>query len=194
MYEPRPEFLQTSIALDPAISKAKTASEAAISVWGMSEKGVLYKLDEWAEIGASVREMIDNYFRLSELHDCRHHGVESQGFQTALVHVMREEMFRKKQYFEITGITHASNITKEQRIQGILQPRYAAGYIRHVRRFPESEAQLLDFPNGRLDRIDADSMAVSLLDPHAAQAAPEDKDLAADEFDEPIGEEYRHAP
>lgn len=194
LYEPRPEFLQTAIAIDPAISTQERASECAIVVWGMSEKGLLWKLDEVAQVGMSVREQVDHYFRLSKLHECRYHGVESIAYQAALTHLLREEMFRKKRYFEITPIVHASNTKKEDRISGILQPRYSAGYVRHAKRFPESEAQLLDFPNGKLDRIDADSMAVGLLDPHAAMAIPDDHDPEADEYEDDIGDEYRHAP
>ena len=78
---------------------------------------------------------------------------------------------------------------------GILQPRYAAGYIAHIRRFPELEAQLLDFRPGieqHDDYIDSEAGAIALLDPYAAHAVGE-VDLAEDEMPpllEEIGGEY----
>jgi hypothetical protein len=101
---------------------------------------------------------------------------------------MREEMFRKHQYFEIEPITHKTK--KEDRIIGVLVPRYAAGYIRHARHFPESETQALDFRRGveqKDDYLDADAGCVALLDPYAAAAAGE-RDLEEDEY-EPIDDE-----
>lgn len=65
---------------------------------------------------------------------------------------------------EVQPVRHAK--AKAERINGLLQPRYAAGYVRHARRFPEYEAQLLDFPNGKHDDgPDAVSGALGLLNP-----------------------------
>jgi len=103
-------------------------------------------------------------------------------------------MFRKKYYFEPIPIYHSQK--KILRVEGILAPRYAAGYITHARHFPEYEAQLADWPNSKLDGPDVVTMAVSLLDPHAPEASG-DKDLAEDEY-EPLekilGSKWRQAP
>jgi hypothetical protein len=188
-YEPAPKTgMHTAIYIDPAISPRRTADHCVISVWGMAQKGMLYKLDQWGGIGKSPREMVDAYFRLGKEYDCMRWGVESNAFQAALVHIMREEMFRKHQYFEIEPITHKTK--KEDRIIGVLVPRYAAGYIRHARHFPESETQALDFRRGveqKDDYLDADAGCVALLDPYAAAAAGE-RDLEEDEY-EPIDDE-----
>lgn len=166
--EPRPMSLQTAIALDPAISEKRGSDFAAIGVVGMSDKGLVWVLDVWMKVGAPPREQIDEYFTRSQTFGCVLHGVESIAFQAAIIHLMREEMFRKKQYFEITPITHKQK--KEERVEGILQPRYAAGFMRHARHFELYEGQLLDWPNGKKDGPDVVSMAVSLLDPYAASA------------------------
>jgi hypothetical protein len=104
-------------------------------------------------------------------------GVESIAFQAALVHLMQEEMFRRKVYFEITPITHSR--AKEERVEGILQPRYAAGYVWHQRAFPELETALLDWPNGQMDYPDVVSMAVALLDDYSGFLA---EDSSKDEY------------
>lgn len=179
--------LRTSIYCDPAISPKRTADEAVIAVAGIEVgTGKIWKLDEWAKVGATPRNIIDMFFMLRRKWGFpRHNGVESNAYQAALVHLMREEMFRKRDYFEIQGINNQTK--KEIRIQGILQPRYSAMYVWHARAFPEFETQLLDWPNpAKFDRADAFAGAVALLDPHAAEAAGED--LGKDQY-APLEEE-----
>lgn len=175
------EKLRVSVYCDPAISPKRTADEAVIAVAGIEEgTGRIWKLDEWAKIGATPRDIIDTFFTLRRRWGFpRHNGVESNAYQAALVHLLREEMFRKRDYFEVVAVNNQTK--KELRIQGVLQPRYSAGYVWHVRRFPEYETQLLDWPNPqRFDRADAMAGAIALLDPHAAEAAGED--LGRDQY------------
>ena len=180
-YDPTDKpYAARAIAIDPAISDKIGADFCVIAVVEMLDKGKLRVLDVWLKRGASPREQIDTYFELSLKWKCDLHGVEAISYQAALVHLLREEMFRKKHYFEITSITHSTK--KTERVEGILQPRYANGYIEHRVQFPELEAQLLDCPNGKKDCPDAVAMAIALLDPVAAQAGMESGDLADAEY------------
>lgn len=185
----REDMLAVAIALDPAISKKRRADYRAIAVVGMTNKGIIQGLDFWADKEATPREVVDKYFEMAVRWDCTLHGVEANAFQAVLIHIMKEEMFRKakvlgpKAYFEIIPITHsATDGKKEDRITGILQPRFAAGYIHMQRRFPLLETQLQDFPNGKRDLPDVLAMAVHLLNPAAPAAAGVD-DLAEDEME-----------
>lgn len=190
IYSPveRSKLVGVAIALDPAISKEEKACDAAIAVSGMEENGLIHVLDTWNLRGATPNAQLEEYFRLIFKWDCTLYGIESIAFQASLIHTCREWMFRKRRYFEIKPITH--KIKKEERIEGVLQPRYASGYMRHARRFPELESQMLDWPNGKKDVIDVLAMAVSLLDPHAASAANDNgADLAEDEMP-PLDEVY----
>lgn len=177
---PPADKLQISIYCDPAISEDRRADECVISVVGMEEGGRLWKLDEWGQIGATPRMTVDKFFELRQKWGRpRRNGVEANAYQVALVHLLREEMFRKKDYFEVEEVKHKQK--KELRIEGILQPRYASKYIYHARAFPEYDVQLLDWPTPkRKDRADAMAGAVALLDPYAAMAAG-DTDLGEDE-------------
>lgn len=185
IYSPitRDELVGVSEALDPAISNKEGACEATIYVAGMTEKGLIHVLDSWYAVGATPNEQLEEYFRLSKLWNVTLHGIESIAYQASLIHTCREWMFRKKHYFEVTPLTHSQK--KEERIEGILQPRYASGYMRHTKRFPKLEEQLLDWPNGMKDHPDALAMAVALLDPHAPSAAmgEDGKDLGEDEYE-----------
>lgn len=181
-------IMATSIYIDPAISPKRTADKTAIAVVSIAKSGKLYVRAIWAKRGANPREQIDNYFILQKRFDARRCGAESNAYQAALIHIMREEMFRKRQYFEIEPITH--KVRKTERIMGVLVPRYSAGYVQHVVPFPDLETEMLDFRRDTDDQpddcIDAVAGAIALLDPHAAQAAGED--LTEDVY-KPIEEE-----
>ncbi len=174
------EYIYRAMAIDPAISPKRRADSCVISVVGMKASGMIGVLDVWGKRGALPREQVDQYFRLHLMYMPRKHGVESVAYQAALIHLLREEMFRKGRelkrlgrnpsdaYFDIQPITHSGD--KTQRIEGILQPRYASGYIVHQHSFPILETQLKDWPNGKRDYPDAVAMAVSLLDDAAPMA------------------------
>jgi hypothetical protein len=179
------EPISTALFCDPAISQKKRADSTVIAAVGIGQKtGRIFVLEIWGKQGATPRETIDNFFRMHIRWACRKAGVEANAYQAALVHIMREEMFRKKHYFEVEAVHHHTK--NEERIDGILQPRYASGYIWHRERFPELETQLLDFTPGVEGRHDdyptAVAGAVALLDPFAAHAIGE-LDLAQDEFE-----------
>ncbi len=181
-YNAEPAEFQNAIFCDPAISKKRKADKAAIAVVGMSERGRLRVQETWGKRGAEPREIVDTFFEMNARWNCRKQGFESNAFQAALKYLLEEEMFRKKQYFEVLPIF--SSTSNDERIDGILQPRYSAGYVEHRVREPELEAELLDFPFGRHDDYaTAVAGAVALLQPYAAAAGMDDKDLAEDEFE-----------
>lgn len=170
-----------AIAIDPAISGKPDADFCTIAVAGMTQRGQIVVLDFDGKRGASPRWKIDRYFEMAARWNTNYHGVEANAYQAALVHLLREEMFRKRRYFEITPITHT--MRKVERVEGILQPRYAGGYVWHLRPFALLESQLEDWPNGKLDGPDVVSMAVGLLDPYAAQASDDVEGLENDQFE-----------
>jgi phage terminase large subunit-like protein len=176
---PRSE-LQVAVYCDPAISQSADADYTTIIAIGMDTKGGLWVLDVLMKRGMTPREQVDAYFDFLLRWRPQQAGIESNAYQQALVHLVREEMFRKKFYMEIIPVKYSTK--KTERINAILQPRYASGYIKHVRRFPELEAQLLDFPNAKHDDgPDAAAGCIALLDPYAPMAAGED--LGKDQYE-----------
>lgn len=186
-----PGEIDIAIFHDPAISAKKKADSATIAVVGISRKsGKIFVLELWGKRGATPRECIDKYFELTRKWRPRKHGIESNAYQKALAFFMREEMFRQKVYFEVLPVHHQNS--NEERILGILQPRYAAGYVVHCQVFPELETELLDFGVAEHDDYStAVAGAVALLEPHAANAAA-GQDLGEDEM-EPL-DHVRGAP
>lgn len=166
-----------SLYQDPAISKRETADRCTFTVTGMSTRGKIFVLEQVGRRGWEPRDQIDTLFALHRKWNPVRVGIESNGFQKALVHLVQEEMFRAKRYFEITPVTNTQD--KHARIKGILQPRFAAGYIYFAGRFPDLESELLNFPTASHDDF-ADGLAgsVSLLDDGAFLAESEDQEEA----------------
>lgn len=193
--QPRPvgECHSRAIAMDPAISDAENADFCGFGVAGMTDRGIIHFFDVQLERGMSPREQVDRYFELAMKYECSAdmHGVESIAYQAALIHLLWEEMARKKWFFTPVKITH-KDYSQEQRnkiarIRATLQPRYASGYVSHQMHMPQYEAQLLDFPRGKKDGPDVASMCVGLLDPVAGSAGGED--TFEDEY-EPLEEVF----
>lgn len=176
------DFDAVALALDPAISDAVKADGTAIAVVGILPTGLMVVLECLYKVGMTPREQINKFFELSKMYNVTLHGVESNAYQRSLIYNIKEEMFRKNQYLgEVRALHHKT--AKNERILGILQPRYSSGYIVHARRFVELETQLLDFPNNKKDAPDALAMAISLLDPYAANSANPTIDLEEDEYE-----------
>lgn len=171
----RTQFEMVALAMDPAISESADADYCTFGVVGMEGKGLLHILDMYAERGMHPRAQIDKYFELHFAWNCDRHGIEAVAYQRALIHLMVEEMARKSKtfgnraYFAITPIMHGKT-GKVQRIEGILAPRFSAGYITQQRRFPQLESEAIDWPNGKKDNLDVIAMAIGLLDPVATLA------------------------
>lgn len=160
----RSDLAQVATMLDPAISEEATADEAAIVVAGRHrDSGALWFLDEWGGIGKSPQELVKHFFDYHLIWKSELNGIEAIAYQASLLHLVREEMARRKHFFHITPVRHGSKQSKAARIIGTLSPRYANNFIRHHRPLHKLESNLLDWPNGRKDFADAASMALNLL-------------------------------
>ena len=174
-YGPPKDLIAVAVVIDPAISKNRTADDCVVAAVGMARRGQIFVLDMWGKQGAKLSEMADVYFMFSMAYAARYHGCESNAFQAALIDYFKQEMFRRKHYFEITPITQ--KIRKPERIIGGLQGRYASGYITHCRKFEKLEVQLLDYDpevEQHDDYPDTLAMGVKLLDPVSAHTSPDD--------------------
>lgn len=193
-YEPlrASQVAQLAIAMDPAISDTPGRDHTAIVVSARRRDGVLWVLDVWGGLGIKPREKIDKFFELWEQWSkwagmAARAGIEAQAYQRALIHLLQEEMAKRQHFFHveaiIQGTDHTKMISKDQRILGILAPRYYSGYVKHFRRFGQLETQLLDFPNGKKDYADAEAMSFKLLGETQMLAAPADSIVTRDQYE-----------
>ena len=178
------------LMIDPAISQNKKADFCAFTVIELIEQKI-HVWEAFGKVGMTPREQVDKYFELSMKYKPQKHGIETIAYQAALVHLMQEEMFRAKHYFEIQKIeSHKGK--KDPRILGILSPRYANQFITHQKHFLLLNTQLLDFPNGKKDLPDCLAMGITLLDDYAPLAGTGDP--TEDEYeplDKVFGGDYR---
>ena len=76
------------------------------------------------------------------------------------------------------------------RVEGVLAPRYRAGYITHQRFFKEIVDEAIDWPNGKKDHLDAVAMAINLLNPGTTLPAPSDLSIIDGVSYKIIGEDW----
>jgi hypothetical protein len=178
IYEPvlREHLISVSIFCDPAISDQPDRDHTAIVVAGRRERdGALWMLDEWGGVGKTPSEMIDAYFMLHRKWECTLAGFEAQAYQKVLLFLLREEMARRRYWFVPQPIVRGSKVTKDDRIVGLLSPRYLLGFLRHLRPLNGLESNLADWPNGKKDYADAGASALALLGETGALVIPEDE-------------------
>jgi len=178
IYEPvlRSALLSVSIFCDPAISDQPDRDHTAIVVAGRREKdGALWMLDEWGGLGKTPSEMLDAYFMLHQKWQCTLAGFEAQAYQKVLAFLLREEMARRRYWFVAAPVVRGSKVTKDDRIVGLLSPRYLTGFLRHLRPLSGLESNIADWPNGKKDYADAGASALALLGETGALVIPEEE-------------------
>lgn len=182
------DVVERVMAVDPAISEKSSADFFAIAVGGMTQNGIIHLFKVWMKRGVSPREQVNRIFELKNEFKVRRVGIEGIAYQAALIHLVKEEMWRMSKiygssaYFEPEKLP-ISKTRKVERVEGIIVPRYSAGYITHQESWPDYEGQLLDWPEGKKDGPDVVSMVVSMLDPYAAFAIDDPERIMKDEFE-----------
>lgn len=169
-YSKRPERLFVGMAMDPALSAKQDGDYFAINIAGMDSEGDIYVLDTVRGLW-TPSQAIENIFKTYLKWRPHAIGLETQGFQRTLKYALEAEMRKRKIFFPITELTHASNQTKEFRIKA-LEPYYAAGKIKHAAWMTNLEGELLSFPKGKHDdEIDALCMQLEILVPGSREVA-----------------------
>lgn len=175
-YVSRTDLAVVSIFCDPAISDQPDRDHTAIVVAGRRESdGALWLLEEWGGVGKRPDEMLDAYFDMHQRWKCNLAGFEAQAFQRVLRYSMREEMARRRYWFVPQEVIRGNKITKDDRIVGMLSPRYLLGVLRHLRPLEGVESNIADWPNGKKDYADAAASALTLLGESGALVIPEEE-------------------
>lgn len=178
IYEPalRADLALVSIFCDPAISDQPDRDHTAIIVAGRrTNDGALWILDEWGGVGKTPSETIEAYFELHAKWQCNLAAFEAQAFQKVLRYLLREEMARRRHWFVAQEVVRGNKIAKDDRIVGMLSPRYLTGFLRHLRPFEGLESNIADWPNGKKDYADAAASALTLLGESGALVIPEEE-------------------
>lgn len=191
----RKDFVAVAIHIDPAISDKpgtntkKDADYCSIAVVGVQENGHKHVLDMWLKQGAPMSEQQDMYVQMKIKWDATHCSAESTAFQAAWAQSLREQLFiyakkyGPKAYFEIVDVWPQTN--KLVRVEGILQPIMASGYLTFQQIWPELEVMFNGWPDEKLDGPDSIAAAIANLDPYAALSYGDQEKLAESMEDNP---------
>lgn len=185
----RSDFISVSIHIDPAISPKPDADYCCIAVVGQMENGMKHLCDFHAERGMPMSEQARVYMRMRREWSCTHHSCEATAYQAALAQVIRELMFIDAKthgissYFNIKEVWPAGR--KVERVEGILQPLMAAGYLTFQKIWPVLETMFYDWPRGKLDGPDAIAGAIANLEPFAALSFGDQTQLEA-QYSKPL--------
>lgn len=153
-YDPadRHPYLNKYIGLDPAISEE--GDFTAIMCVGIDEDGKWYVL-EYENIHAKPEEIINRTFEMYSRHkDVRKIGIETAGYQKALVYSFKDEQRKRKISLPIVEVTRGgrNSLTKEQRILS-MQPIVAQKRLHVQKGMIELREQLRNFPKSRHDDL-----------------------------------------
>jgi len=88
-------------------------------------------------------------------------ALETTGPQKYLLESLQDEMRRRGKYLNVTPLAHGPDTSKEIRILR-LQPRYQCGAMYHSHQMEPFEEQLLRFPKGKDDMVDAAAMILEV--------------------------------
>ena len=171
-----PERLARVMSVDPALSLNGDATGIIITGTAAKEDGGKTYLLDYAKLRTDdVTAMVDEIFRLAQLHQITWSMFETIGFQKMLMHWVYDRMREVNYHFGVEEI-RSHKATKQARIMA-LQPKIVAGTLLF---HPETQrdviTELLAFPHGlHDDLIDALCMQVGRWDKPepATQKAPQ---------------------
>lgn len=173
----RPDGLYIAMAIDLAISEARTADETAIVTCGMDKDWKLYVLD-YIKGRWKPSEVVARVFEAQARWKPHTIGMETNGFQRTLKLACEEEMRKKRHYFPIEEIRTGPEKSKTERIK-TLEPFYRNGSVSHAAwmKGKDLETELQTFPKGKHDDlIDALSMCLPLLHPGTVNKSESEDD------------------
>ncbi len=173
-----PENRNTFISIDPGGEKKKS-DEWVIKVAHYDEHNNKY-FDRIVKGHWKMKECWDHLFTLVAEFNPICVGLETTGGQKWLYEALMDEMKRRDVYFMVTALTHAQD-SKDYRIKR-LQPQYQAGSIYHSDMVGDLEDQMLRYPKGADDIVDAAAMILEIGHPPRARRVSDKAPRSPEEY------------
>lgn len=166
-YDARPEGLTVYAGIDLAITSNEKGSYFAYCVIGKDKAGVIYVLDAYRDRIPFVEQLMA-VKRIKKHHDPAAIMIEGNAFQAAFPEVLRMDEETKR----LPIFTKITSGDKQARLRG-LAPLFLRGDIRLPRLSSVGigllEAELLHFPAGSNDLLDALWLAIQALEEQRIQ-------------------------
>ena len=150
-------FLPVEIFVDPARTTKLRSSRTGYAAWSWQgnklivheAEGHFHKPDE------IIKKIVEWDHRFSPVTI----GVEAVGLEEFLMQPLRMEMLRLGRAMPVRDIRAPQD--KDRFIEG-MQPFYTAGDVIHAKHLPDLETELLQFPTGRKDVVNALAYALRM--------------------------------
>lgn len=143
-------YLPTWLIVDPARTVKSTSARTGYTVaaWVANRLVVL------EAFGAFHRpdEIISTIFKLNAQYNPVGIGVETNALEEFIMQPLRAKMLETRQSLPLVDLRAPKD--KQDFIKG-LQPFYMSGSATHARHLPDLESELLQFPTGRIDVVNA---------------------------------------
>lgn len=150
-YTQLPGEYHTFAFIDPAISTEDGADYTALSVVSVTkDKDWYLRIAKRARL--TPTEIITLCFEVNRVFKPKVIGIETVGFQEALIYMLNEEMRRRNEIIPVSGIKTGTDKTKEMRIMSLV-PRFEWGHIFVTQGLTDFEKEYLQFPRGSHDDI-----------------------------------------
>lgn len=169
--------------VDPAVSQATKADYSTIITAGITQNNDWYILDIRRD-KFTVGELINEMFEVNEEWSPVNMSIEVIGQAQGLLESIHNEEDLRSDFLPLIEIKTRNNISKQQRIRSVLQPRFERRkiFIRDdLEHRDEFEEELLNFPKSRHDDI-----IDPLTDLEDIGFAPDMKDLQSKEPESPL--------
>lgn len=156
------------VLIDPARTTQKKSSQTGVCVWSWIGR----KLVVWEAYGLHIMpdEIVNLVFQLNNDHMPVAIAVEEDGLAEFLLQPLRAEIARRGVHVPLMPVLAPRDRTKLDFIKG-LQPYDAASEILFAKPLPELESQMMNYPTGKLDVINALAYALKI---HRGKAVYED--------------------
>jgi len=146
-----PGYFPVEIMVDPArTTNTKTSARTGYAVWTWIENE-LCVLEAYGAFH-KPNEIINEIFKLNEKYNPVNLGVEADGLEEFIMQPLRNEQIKRG-----VSIPLSPQRAPKDKIQFIssLQPFYMAGDVTHCDDCKDLEHELLNFPTGRCDVVNA---------------------------------------
>ena len=199
--EIRKNQIETVVILDPAKTVKIHSAESAIIGIGIDLASARIYIRDLISAKMYPDEIYDALFGMAIMLDAKVIGIEETSLNEFIRQPIKNEMFKRGNFFELVWLKARGGMKKEHRIKELV-PYYRGGYIYHNAMCPgikKLEQQLLMFPRSALwDLMDAEAYLIEMLELGERYFSPKDDilDIEAEykqiQYDKPI-QDWRSA-
>lgn len=193
--------IETVVLVDPAKTVKLNSAESAILGIGIDLNSAKIYLRDAISEKFYPDELYDAMFGMARRLNAKVMGIEDTSLNEFIRQPIKNEMFRRGQFYELVWLKARGGMKKEFRIKELV-PYYRGGYIYHnasCTTIRKLEQQLLMFPRSALwDLMDAEAYIVEMLELGERYFSPKEdpNDIEAEykelDYDKPISN-WRYA-